>query len=268
MGKRRGLVKVRSEQVWTVRWRTVVLAGVLVLGGTQVFLSAQNPPRKPASQPPKSSRNTANSPAPQRTDAKPDDATVKAAILQSASWKEVIQRFNDWLSVQAIYTTDEVRHIRARLNAGIDRMNPDQLQFFEADMRAKLDVLTSERALDAQAYLTEKLLVASDAYARKVREQLPDVLSMTPAQIDQSLSIFASKRQSRVQMQSSFEQSRDRRLAANSAQLRSREQQQRDRAARGRATHDSNPNNFTPARDYFPDTGGSSVLTVVGGGFF
>lgn len=261
---------VRLKRVWFSCAWTIVASGALALCSAPALLSAQNPARSPATQQPKSSRNTANTASAPARAAKPDDAEAKAAILQSASWKEVIQRFNDWLSIQAIYTADEVRHIRARLNAGIDRMNPDQLQFFEADMRAKLDVLTSERALDAQAYLAEKLLVASDAFARKIREQLPDVLSMTPAQIDQSLSIFAAKRQSRQQMQSNFEQTRDRRLAANSAQLRAREQQQRDRAARNRAaTHDSNANDFTPARDYFPDTqGGSSVLTVIGGGFF
>ena len=169
-----------------------------------------------------------------------------------------------------LYDDEGVRHIRARLDAGIARMSADELQVFLANLREKMAVLTSDRALDAQDYLAEKFLVASEAYVRRIRQQLPDVLSMTPAQIDQRLSIFASKCRSRAEAQSSFEQGRDRRIASNSAQLKARQQQTQRSATRTteavRAA--STPNNFTPSRDYFPDTGNNSPQIMIGAGFY
>jgi hypothetical protein len=220
-------------------------SGSAAKSGSAATTKANTPPRQPS-----------------------NDSAARNEILQSRSWQDALQAFNDWLSNQVLYDDEEVRHIRARLDAGIDRMSADQLQIFMNALRERMAVLTSDRALDAQDYLAEKFLVASDAYARKIRQQLPDVLSMTATEIDRRLSIFASKRQSRAQAQNSFEQSRDRRLASNSAQVKAR-QQQRDRIS-GRSTAAvsaaSTPNNFTPSRDYFPAPNRAQI--VIGGGFY
>jgi hypothetical protein len=247
----------------------LALCAVAACGTIPRRLMAQAAPRQPKAEAPKTSpsgsKGAAKASAPARQPV--DEAASRAAVLDSPSWRDTLGRFNDWLAVQVLYDDEEVKRIRARLEAGIGRMSSAQLQTFEADLRAKLDVLTSDRALDAQDYLAEKFLVASDAYARRIRQQLPDVLSMTPGQIEQRLSIFASKRRSRADIQSSFEQSRDQRVAANSAKLKARQQRRPSRNTAAVQAASTN-NNFTPARDYFPDTGSDTPTIFIGAGYW
>jgi hypothetical protein len=215
-----------------------------------------------SSQSPAASKQPA---APQRT---ADEETARNDILQSRSWQDLIGQFDEWLSIQILYDEEQVRHIRSRLKTGIGRMSAEQLQRFEGDLREKIALLTSDRALDAQDYLAAKFLVASEAYTKKIRQQLPDLLTSSAAQIDQRLSMYVVKRESRAQAQQSFEQTRERRLASNAAELKAR-QQHRDRIASRRTeavNAASTPNNFTPARDYFPAPTRPQI--VIGGGFY
>ncbi|HEY1602524.1 MAG TPA: hypothetical protein VGG64_23170 [Pirellulales bacterium] len=228
----------------------------------------------PATKAPRSapSAGAATGKAPAAAPARPaaDDAAARNDILQSRSWQDTMQQFDNWLSNQILYDDDEVRHIRARLNAGIGRMSATQLEVFLNDMRQKLAILSSDRALDAQDYLAEKFLVASDAYARRIREQLPDLLSMSPTQVEQRLSMFAAKRRSRQQAQGAFEQSRERRLTSNTAQVKARQEHRQRIATRSTAATAaaSTPNDFTPSRDYFPDVGNNGPSMVIGVGFY
>ena len=50
-------------------------------------------------------------------------------------------------------TVQQAKQIKARLEVGISRMNASQLQWFETDMQAKLKVLSSDQAREAEAYL-------------------------------------------------------------------------------------------------------------------
>ena len=173
-------------------------------------------------------------------------------------------------------TAQQVKQIRARLAAGISRMTAAQLQWFLSDMREKLQVLTSQAARDASTYLAETFTAASPAYARKLRQKLPDVLTMTAAQVNQRLAIFASKHQQTLAMQQTFNDSRQQEIAYNQAQIAEEQQvlnQDLDRESTAVANA-SKGNNFNPARDYFPNVGndgpfgpGTSV-GFWGGGFF
>ena len=257
------------------RFVTVVLWGLGMYCAMPPILAAQSGASKtsaPAAKQPRSGANAEPAAATQSNTSRRqpgNDSAARNDILQSRSWQDTLQEFNDWLSSQVLYGDEEVRHIRARLEAGINRMSAEQLQIFMNALRERLVVLKSDRALDAQDYLAEKFLVASDAYTRKIREQLPDVLSMTAAEIDRRLSIFASKRLQRTQKQAVFEQSREQRLASNTAQVKAR-QQQKDRIA-NRTTEAaraaSTPNDFTPSRDYFPEPTRPQIV-IGGGGFF
>ena len=257
------------------RFVTVVLWGLGMYCAMPPILAAQSGATKtgaPAAKQPRSGANAEPATATQANTSRRqsgNDSAARDAILQSRSWQDTLQEFNDWLSSQVLYDDEEVRHIRARLEAGINRMSAEQLQIFMNALRERLVVLKSDRALDGQDYLAEKFLVASDAYTRKIREQLPDVLSMTAAEIDRRLSIFASKRLQRAQKQAVFEQNREQRLASNTAQVKAR-QQQKDRIA-NRTTEAaraaSTPNDFTPSRDYFPEPTRPQIV-IGGGGFF
>ena len=151
---------------------------------------------------------------------------AREQILKSDEWREALEQFNAWLAKQSLYDAEQVARIRLRLDVGIKRMSAAQLQRFLAEMHAKLEVLESSTPSTAQEYLTDTLSVASPAYARKVRQQLPDVLSMSAAQIDQKLASVTASRTATTKMQQTFDNSRQRMIAANEAQTRARRRDQ------------------------------------------
>ncbi|HEY4308864.1 MAG TPA: hypothetical protein VGN12_05380 [Pirellulales bacterium] len=183
------------------------------------------------------------------------EVAAREQILKSDELQDTLSRFDQWLSKQTLYDAEQVKRTRLRLGAGIKRMTSAQLQRFMTEMNAKLEVLTGEHAQDAQEHLSETLSVASEAYARKVRQGLPDVLSMNALQIDQKLASINTKRDASAQMQKRFDVSRQRMVASNEAQKRERQRAQQDEAAdrAGNYSSSSQPNNFTPAADYYPN---------------
>ena len=192
---------------------------------------------------------------------------AQQVVLQSPDWQAMMRQFNDWLSAQPLYDAQTVSEIKTRMNAGVERMSAEQLKNFLGEMQQKLQVLDSPQAKEAEAYLVETFAVASPAYARKLRQQLPDVLSMTAPQINQRLSVFASKRQAKVQTQEAFEESKQQSIASNRAQLAAQRQSQERALDRAQSSAATGTNNFTQARDYFPDTGnqGGYAIPFLGG---
>ena len=119
--------------------------------------------------------------------------------------------------------------------------------------------------------------MASPAYARKIRDRVPDVLTTTAAQLNQRLSSFAAKQHSTIDMQKTFEDAKQQQIATNASQLAARQQESEhalDRAQASAASSGSKSNNFTPARDYFPNAGNDgpfgpgTSIGFWGGGFF
>jgi hypothetical protein len=206
-----------------------------------------------------------------------DESAAREQILNSDKWKQTLAGFDQWLDTQTMYDAQEVQQTKSRLQVGIGRMTAAQLQWFENDLQEKLRILSGEQAQDASEYLAQTLAVASPAYARKLRQKLPDLLTTTAAQVNQQLAAFSTKRQTTQQMQGSFDSARQQEIAFNQSQLAAREQESEralDRAQSAAASAGSKGNSFTPARDYFPHAGndgpfgpGTSV-SFFGGGFF
>jgi hypothetical protein len=206
----------------------------------------------------------------------PDNSAAREQILNSPKWQDTMRQFDEWLSTQSLYDAQEVEHFKSRLEVGIGRMTAAQLQWFLNDMAEKLQVLRSKQTRDASDFLAQTVAVSSPAYARQIRQKLPDLLTMTAAQVNQRLAAFASKRQAAIQMQQTFQESRRQQIGYNQAQVAAREQaidrdMNRESTA---AVSASKGNKFTPARDYFPNAGndgpfgpGTSV-GFVGGGYF
>jgi len=242
------------------KWMSsLVLTGASLLSAVPAADAAQTSGAKsaPAARQPDRSESPATSSAPAaKSSVKPstpaNDAAAREQILKSPEWHDTVNQFNEWLSSQSLYDADQVKQTRARLEAGIKRMSAAQMQRFMSDMTAKLEVLGDQATRDAQQYLTETLAVASPTYARKVRQQLPDLLSMNATQIEQKLSAITSKRQATAQMQKSFEYARQRQIAFNEERARARVRDQQQQAAERASASTSQPNDFTPAADYYP----------------
>jgi hypothetical protein len=245
-------------------------AGALLASPADVAAQAgsakASAPRTPAA-----AKSRPGTPAPTAPAAKTDPtqaaefSAAREEILHSEDWQQTMAQFHQWLDSQKMYDASQVKQIKARLEVGIKRMTAIQLQRFLAGIHDKLETLAGQRAIDAEAYLTETLSVASPAYARKIRQQLPDVLSMTAAQVDQKLASFAVKQQSSAQLQKSFNSTRQQQIALHEAQRASQQEQIRasQRAESNAST--PQPNNFTPATDYYPIIPGGNFDTGAGG---
>ncbi|HVU85769.1 MAG TPA: hypothetical protein VHD36_00490 [Pirellulales bacterium] len=250
--------------------------------GTVVPVHAQTPPKAKAPAAPRPPAGSAKAPqaapAPAAKTPPPPavDSPEREQILHSRAWQQTIADFESWLSSQTLYDAQQVKQTRARLEVGISRMTPAQLQWFENDMQAKLKVLNSDQAQEAAAYLAQTLAVASPAYARKVRQKLPDVLTAPAGQISQQLAGFAAKRDATAQMQQAFNDNRQQQIAHNQTQIAAQQQilnQDLGRESDG-AINATKGNKFTAARDYFPNAGNDgpfgpgTSIGFWGGGFF
>jgi hypothetical protein len=254
---------------------TLVCALALTISTTY----AQTPPPRPkAPTAPKAPASGTKAPAAGAKAPLPAaaDTPEREQILQSQEWKQTIADFENWLSTQKLYDAQQAKQTQARLEVGISRMTPAQLQYFEKDMQGKLTVLTSDQAREAEEYLSQTLAVASPAYARKIRQKLPDVLTASAGQISQQLAGFAAKRDATAQLQQTFNDSRQQQIAYNQTQNAQRQQTLNSDLGResDAAINATKGNKFTAARDYFPNAGNDgpfgpgTSIGFWGGGFF
>ena len=66
---------------------------------------------------------------------------AREAVLNSAAWKRAEQAFNDWLSVQTIYSKPQVEYLKAQLRDKTSKMSATELKAFLDQMELKLDIL-------------------------------------------------------------------------------------------------------------------------------
>jgi hypothetical protein len=122
------------------------------------------------------------------------DEAARQQILQSARWQNAARGMEQWLSVQQLYTPQEVTVLKAQFKARVGRMSPAELEKQLADMEAKLAVLSSPEADDARRWLAQFLAVQAKYSPEQLRQMRPDVANMTAAQIRDELQQFQSRR--------------------------------------------------------------------------
>ncbi len=134
------------------------------------------------------------------------------------------QAFDQWLSVQNIYTDAEVAAMKAKLQQQARAIPASELEDFIDQMEARLTILLSDEAMDARHYLsfyTEQARRKQFAPSGK----MPQVFEMPVAELRQELFDFQQQRAQRAANQNTFSQ-----LQGQQAQAIA--QQQRDRQAR------------------------------------
>jgi hypothetical protein len=117
---------------------------------------------------------------------------AKQAILDSKEWREVRRALQEWLSVQKIYSPQELKAMKAQIDSEIAKMTAPELQDFLDDMRDKVNVLLSKEGDEARSWLAQYLAVkvVSKQEWDKMR---PDVLNMTSQQLKERLEQLAQK---------------------------------------------------------------------------
>jgi TolA-binding protein len=154
-------------------------------------------------------------------------------ILQSDRWRAAVHGMEQWLSIQKIYTPQEVAVLRAQFKARIDRMSPAELQDQLTRIEEKLAVLSSPEAEDARRWLGQFLAVQAKYSDAQLRQMRPDIANMTAAQIRQELARFQARRGQMQGTQAATQQGRA--LQFQSAQNLQAQRRQAQDAARTQA---------------------------------
>lgn len=211
--------------------RTVTFAAIVlplcVAGGTLPRAEAQLPTQKSA---PKQA-----APKPAGT----DDSARKAEILSSPQWRRAMFEFKEWLSAQPLYDAQQVEQFKARFNQRVAAMTAGEVEFLLQDMQAKFQILDSPEAREARTWMAQYLSVMSDKKRAEVLKDIPNLGTMTAAQLGQEVAKIEQARSTIDQEQAAF--SRTRQTEVN-AQL------QQDRTAQQNYIRDRNsaPTTYSP----------------------
>ena len=147
---------------------------------------------------------------PKPSEAEPaNDIARKAEIMSSPRWRRAIFELGEWLSAQPIYTPQEVNRIKADFNRRVAGMSSYDLDYLLDDLDAKFKVLETPEAHDAKAWLGQYLAAMSDQRRSEALRDVPDVVTMTSAQLQQEIDRIERKRSSLQQRQQAFDQGRD-----------------------------------------------------------
>lgn len=175
-----------------------------------------------------SAQETRRKPSPQQAPTKPaagaDDAAKKAEILNSQEWRRAMFEFKEWLSAQQLYDQQQVEQIKARFNQRVARMSAGDVQFLLADMEAKFQILNSPQAQDARSWMAQYLSVMSDKKRAEVLKDIPNLASMTAAQLQQEIVKIEQKRATIDEEQAAFQRSQQALVSRQLAQDRSAQQ--------------------------------------------
>jgi len=168
-------------------------------------------------------------------------------VADSQEWQDARRAFQEWLTVQQIYTEQEIQKIVNDLQLRVARMTEQERAAFLVDMQARLAVLNSDQARQARAWMGETMSRLTPAGQQKFRQQLPDVAKMSASELQQSLAAKQLQMQARQrdqaaaarlrtqqnqivmqmnqQRQTAFQDARQRQQSAVSSQATNRVQQ-------------------------------------------
>lgn len=189
-----------------------LLNGLLVAVGVGQSVAAQAPAtdgRPPVADSATAASSTREEPVGNDDDgAGGGDLTKKIAIMNSPRWRRAIFELGEWLSAQAIYTPAQVRNIKADFNRKVEKMSSHDLEYLLDDLDAKFQILDTPEARDARSWVAQYLSVMSDQKRAEALKDVPNVVTMSAAQLQQEIQKIEQKRGSLQQQQAAFDESR------------------------------------------------------------
>lgn len=136
-------------------------------------------------------------------------APINDVGSQNSRLRTVRRKFNEWLSVQKVYSPQQAAELRQILDSKTRSMSSAQLEDFLDEMEEKLQVLLGPDAAQARTYMDEFLNQRGQQELLQQGGGTPDVLSMSAAQIQQELQKFKMQRQSTRAAYSAFDRTRE-----------------------------------------------------------
>lgn len=178
-------------------WFTVVFSLIAAQASPLAVAEQQARPKAPAGQPAAAGAAKPNS----------ADAAKKAEILQSDRWQKAQFAMNEWLSAQPYYDAKQAAAMRAELRARVDKASAAELQFLLADSEAKIALLNSSAAQETQAWASRYLSILTDKGRAKMLKDMPNIATMTAAQVQQAILKIQLRRENLEQDQADYNRS-------------------------------------------------------------
>jgi hypothetical protein len=186
---------------------------------TQQPAAAQPATKAPAAKAPSAKQPAPKAAAPAQPAAKkpvdPEDAARKQAIFKTPQWRRAMFELTEWLSAQPFYNDQQVAQIKSNFNHSVAKMTSEEVNFLLNDMSAKFQIMQSKEAQDAGAWVGQYLSILSDKKREEVLKEIPDVVTMTAAQLNQEIARIERKKNAMRNNQAAFD--RTRREQVNSA---------------------------------------------------
>ena len=161
---------------------------------------------KPAPAATKAAPSVAKPAAKPATKLSPEDEAKKTEILHGEVWRRTMIEFNEWLGVQPFYDQKQVQQIQARLARRVKEMSVAELQALQADLQAKLQVIDSQQAKEARAWLSQYLSVMSDRKRDEVLKDMPNLATMSVAELSAEIQRIEQRRAQIERSQAAFRQ--------------------------------------------------------------
>ncbi len=201
--------------------------------------------------------------------AEDDEVKTRDDILNSRRWRQLQRRFDEWLSVQNAQTDQQVVDLKARLDGRIDAMTAVEIEDFMYDSEERLNVLMSEDAVSARAWLGQLTMEGRQRMLPDV--DAADVFDMTVAQLRQELRQFQEMRNRRAAAQQQFNRSQGQRTNARLQQRRAEERQRQQASSQIRQQAAQNmplqqPGPYTPRPNPLSQQGHRSMYITPWGG--
>lgn len=152
-----------------------------------------------------------------------DEIAAKRAILESPRWQRMMFEFKQWLSVQKIYNDQQVVDLKRNFNQHVAEASPSELQFILDDMEAKFQIIDSQPAQDARAWMAHYLSIVTQKKRDELLKDVPNIATMTAAQLQQEVMRIERKKAAAARNQAAFDQVRQ---AQVDAQLKQNQQAQ------------------------------------------
>jgi hypothetical protein len=202
----------------------------------------------------------ASAAAPAATNDDTDALTRKAAIMQSPRWQRAVSELGRWLATQTIYPPDEVLRIKAGFNDRVAHASPDEIAAMLDNLDAKLRIVESPEAREARDWVGHYLSAMSDQRRAQALATVPDITTMSAAELQSEINRATQKRADIQQRQAAFESGRQ--------ELVQQARQAGQRVAppsSGRATAISPPRR--DGEPPFANVRGPGMTIYTGGGF-
>ncbi len=134
-----------------------------------------------------------------------DRPPTKQEILHSPEWRRAMFEFSEWLTAQTIYTPAQVAQIKDQFNHRVAAMDARELAYMLNDMEAKFHIMSTPEAREARAWMAQYLSVLSDRKRAELLKDVPNIATMTAAQLNAEIQKIVEKRQTLESEQSAFQ---------------------------------------------------------------